>query len=114
LENKQLAILECNSGSETIAQLAPGARVVNAFNTIYYEHFERPIIESTSISMFYCGDDQDAKSIVGRLGTNLGLDVVDSGPLSNARLFEAMGFLWIFMALGCGYGLDIGYRLLRE
>jgi predicted dinucleotide-binding enzyme len=114
MEDKQLAVVGNTSGAEIIAGLAPGARVVKAFNTIYYEHFERPSIDSRNVSMFYCGDDPDAKSIVAQLGSELGLDAVDAGPLFNARALEAMGFLWIYMAFGCGYGLEIGYKLLRE
>jgi hypothetical protein len=113
LLDKQLAVDGNTSGAEEIASLARGARVVKAFNTIYYEHFERPEIDSERISMFYCGDDEEAKATVAQLGRDIGLDVIDSGPLFNARGLEAMGLLWIYLALGVGYGTEIAFRLLQ-
>lgn len=114
LVDRQLAVDGNTSGAEVIAKLAPGANVIKAFNTIYYEHFESPLIDTQAVSMFYCGDDPDAKTIVARLAAELGLDPVDAGPLMNARMLEAMGFLWIYLAFGCDYGLGIGYKLLRS
>lgn len=113
LVNRQLAVDSNSSGAEEIAKLAPGAQVVKAFNTIYYEHFKNPKIGSERISMFYCGDSKNAKAIVAQLGSEIGLDVVDSGPLFNSQRLEAMGLLWIYMTMGVGYGNDIAFKLLR-
>ena len=113
LANRQLAVDGNTSGAEEIAKLVPEAKVVKAFNTIYYQHLERPQIGSERVSMFYCGDDEDAKATVAQLGRDIGLDVIDSGPLSNARGLEAMGLLWIYLAVGVGYGNEIGFRLLQ-
>ena len=112
--NRQLAIDPTSSGAGEIAKLVPGAKVVKAFNTIYYEHFEHPVINQERISMFYCGDDGKAKEIAAQLGSDIGLDSVDCGPLFNARWLEAMAYLWIYMALGVGYGTEIGFRFLKS
>jgi predicted dinucleotide-binding enzyme len=112
--DRQLAIDPNSSGAVEIAKLAPEAHVVKAFNTIYFEHFERPLINSEQITMFYCGDDEKAKIIAAQLGGDIGLDVVDCGPLFNARWLEAMAYLWIYMALGVGHGTDIGFRFLKS
>ena len=99
------------SAAEHVAELAPGTRVVKAFNTIGADHFTNPWIGSESASMFICGDDADAKAIVAGLAQELGFDVVDAGPLSNAHLLESLALLWI--RLSRSLGRNIGFKLLR-
>lgn len=113
LVNRELAVAADSSGAQEIAKLAPGSRVVKAFNTMHYEQFAHPIIDGQAISLFYCGDDAAAKATVAQLGADLGLDPVDAGPLFVARFLEGMGYLWIFMSVVSGYGEGIGFRLLR-
>jgi predicted dinucleotide-binding enzyme len=112
--DRQLAIDPNSSGAQEIARMAPSARVVKAFNTIYYEHFEHPELDSERISMFYCGDDDAAMAIAAQLGSDIGFDVVDCGPLFNARWLEGMAYLWIYLAYGVGYGPEIGFRFLKS
>ena len=40
--------------------------------------------------------------------------VVDAGPLRNARLLEAHAMLWIGLALNRGLGRDFAFALLRR
>lgn len=58
--------------------------------------------------MFVAGDDPANKPKVIELVTALGFDVVDAGPLRNARLLEAHAMLWIELALKRGLGRDWG------
>jgi len=44
----------------------------------------------------------------------LGFEVVDAGPLRNARLLEAHAMLWIDLALNRGLGRDFAFALLRR
>jgi len=48
--------------------------------------------------MFVAGDDAVNKPKVIELVASLGFDVVDAGPLRNARLLEAHALLWIELA----------------
>ena len=114
LINRELAIAADSSGAHEIAKLAPGAKVVKAFNTMHYEQFAHPVINGQAISLFYCSDDAAAKATVAQLGADLGLDPVDAGPLFVARFLEGLGYLWIFMSVVSGYGEGIGFRLLRS
>lgn len=100
------------SAAEIVAGLVPGAAVVKAFNTIGAEHFVDPIIDGQAVSMFICSDDAQAKSTVGELVTALGFDLVDAGPLANARLLESLAELWIYL-MRSGAGRNIGFKLLR-
>lgn len=101
------------SAAEAIAQLVPEANVVKAFNTIGAEHYLDPIFEGdVKATLFICGDDDAAKSVVNILATDLRFDVVDAGPLSNAALLESLARLWVTLARG-SMGRDIAFRLLR-
>jgi hypothetical protein len=52
--------------------------------------------------MFVVGDDAANKPKVVELVGALGFEVVDAGPLRNARLLEAHAMLWIDLALNLG------------
>ena len=102
------------SAAEHVASWAPAARVVKAFNTIGAQHMASPQFSGQPASMFICGDDADAKGTVSTLAGDLGFEPVDAGPLSQARLLEALAMLWISMAYVYGHGADIAFKLLRK
>lgn len=102
-----------SSAAEDVARLAPGARVVKAFNTLGADQFARPDFGGERATMFICGDDDDAKRIAGDLAGDLGFDRVDVGPLNCAHLLEALAMLWVHLT-NQGYGRDIAFRLLRR
>jgi 8-hydroxy-5-deazaflavin:NADPH oxidoreductase len=109
-----LAVGHTTSGAEQVASWAPGARVVKAFNSLGSPHVGHPVIGNQAASMFFCGDDAQAKLVVAALGSDLGFDMVDAGPLIRARIIEPMALLWIVLAYAEGNGPDIAFRLLRE
>ena len=101
------------SGAERVAALAPGARVVKAFNTTGYNNMANPIYDGEPIVMFYAGDDAGAKRTVHRLASDLGFDPVDAGALVRARELEHLALLWISLAMG-GMGREIAFKLARR
>jgi predicted dinucleotide-binding enzyme len=78
------------SRAERLAADSPGARVVKAFNMIPQTVIDLGAakLRETRPSVFICGDDGDAKSMVMRLAEDLGFAGVDSGALEHARLVE--------------------------
>jgi 8-hydroxy-5-deazaflavin:NADPH oxidoreductase len=44
----------------------------------------------------------------------LGFEVVDVGPLRNARLLEAHAMLWIELAIKRGLGRDWAFAIVRR
>ncbi len=102
------------SGGERVAAWAPGARVVKIFNSTGFNNMADPRYGETAATMFYCGDEENAKSAAHRLAADLGFDPVDAGPLSSARLLEPLAMLWIRLALVQGMGREIAFRLLRR
>jgi hypothetical protein len=64
--------------------------------------------------MFVAGDDAANKPKVVALVAALGFDVIDAGPLRNARLLEAHAMLWIELALKRGQGRDWAFAVVRR
>jgi len=110
---KQLA-LEDTSVAERIAELAKGAKVVKAFNTIGAKTLNNLTFGSDRADLFICGDDTPSKRVVGELATDIGFDVVDVGSLANARMLENLALLWIELALRQQLGPNIAFKLLRR
>ena len=109
-----LLIGHTTSAAEKIAKWAEGAKVVKAFNSLGAENLRKLEFGTQNASTFICGDDLEAKSIVRSLGEEIGFDVIDAGPLTNARLIEPLAMLWIELAYKQGMGTDIAFKLLRR
>ena len=76
------------TSSELLANHLPEARVVKAFNTIYYVHLAEqglPAGAPGRRALPIAGDDPAAKAVVGALIDVIGFDVVDAGPLAAGR-----------------------------
>jgi len=104
------------SAAEEIARMAPGAKVVKAFNTAFaqvYEEHSR-LFGSRRASMLYCSDDAEAKSVVAKLITDVGFDPVDCGPLSAARLLEPVAMLMITLGYSMKMGTNMALDLIRR
>ncbi len=80
------------ASSELIQRHLPGARVVKAFNTIYFARLRdngrpgAPVGEREVI--FLSGDDEGAKGIVSGLIGEIGFAPVDAGTLAESRRQE--------------------------
>jgi len=76
------------ASSEMVAAHLPGARVVKAFNTIWFEHLktkgkkDAPLDERRAI--FVSGDDAEAKRVVSRLIEEIGFGPYDLGSLHDS------------------------------
>ena len=81
-----VADLGASSSSEETQKRLPGARLVKAFNTIYYKHLatrgrkDLPLDERHAI--FVAGDDEPAKRTVRTLIEEIGFAPIDTGSLS--------------------------------
>lgn len=80
------------TSSELLASRLPGARVVKAFNTVYFRrllddsHPELPAAERLAIPI--AGDDPDAKRTVIDLIDQIGFTGVDAGTLPESRRLQ--------------------------
>lgn len=96
------------SNAELIQAVAPGARVVKAFNTLNYRTMIDPASSGGPVSIPIAGDDEEAKAAVAELIEGMDLEVVDFGPLRYAHVLEEMLIVW---ANARGQGAPFNYYL---
>jgi NADPH-dependent F420 reductase len=102
------------SATQHIVECAPGASVVKAFNTISDATMVNPLYHGKGASMFYCGDDEEAKSVVRQLTEDLEMEPVDAGPLANAAYLESLAMLYIHLAIFGGWGAECAFRIVSR
>jgi len=102
------------SGAEELQRKLPKAHVVKAFRTVFAQHMDTGRLGDQQLTAFVAGDDADANKTALELARGIGFDVVDAGPLKNARLLEPLAFLNIQLGYGLGMGTQIGFKLLQS
>jgi len=86
-EDGGLTNLGPSTSSEETQKRLPGARIVKAFNTIWYRHLaergrpDLPVEERHAI--FVAGDDAPAKQVVIAIIERIGFGAVDTGSLAD-------------------------------
>lgn len=113
LVNRELAVDGRSSGAQEIAKQIPKAKVVKVFNTIDYRHFENSPFGTNQLCAYCCSDDQSAKKMAAQLADDIGCEPIDAGTLEMARSVEGLGFLILYCAYGCDYGIDITFRMVQ-
>jgi predicted dinucleotide-binding enzyme len=98
--------LEAGSAAEEIAQKAPGAKVVKAFNTTFAGTLVEGQVAGQPLDVLLASDDTDAKRVVGEIVEDGGLRPIDAGTLARAHELEAVGYLHMSLqqTLGTGFG----------
>lgn len=102
------------SGAEQIAGWFPKAHVVKAFNALSAATMANEQFDDQRASMFYCGDNDEAKAAVKGLSDQLGFHGVDCGGLKLARQLEPLGMLYIHLAVFQGWGGECAFKLLKR
>jgi predicted dinucleotide-binding enzyme len=78
-----------STSSGMVASHLPGARVVKAFNTIWFEHLKTKGNKSAPVdqrrAIFISGDDADAKAAVSHLIEEIGFGPFDLGSLAESQ-----------------------------
>ncbi|PYS49239.1 MAG: hypothetical protein DMG13_23915 [Acidobacteria bacterium] len=103
------------SAAEEISRLASDATVVEAFNTTFAGilHSRAHLFGSNMPTVFYCGDDRDAKRTAAELIRDAGLQPVDAGALENARYIEPLAMLMVELSQSHLMDSDIALRLMN-
>lgn len=102
------------SAAEEIARWAAGARVVKAFNSASTRVMRDPKFGDYRATMFYCGDDVQAKELIRQLAADLDFEPVDAGPLASARYLEPLAMLYIHLAFRQGWGSNCAFKILKR
>ncbi|MDP5241271.1 NADPH-dependent F420 reductase [Uliginosibacterium sp. 31-16] len=104
---KELTIGHTTSAAEEIQKLAPQARVVKAFNTIFAQLLAPESRTGKTLQVFVAGDDATAKATVSGLAQSIGFEAVEAGPLSNSRFIEPIGEMNIHFGYFLGKGPSV-------
>ena len=102
------------SGSEKIRQWAPSARVVKSFSIYGFENFRDSAYPAYPMRpvMLVAGDDDHAKRSLQPLVSDLGFEMMDTGPLSLALHLEHMTLLWVNMVRKNGHSPHFVWGLM--
>ena len=94
-----------SSAAQQLAESAPGARIVKAFNTTFANTVREGEVSGQPLDVLIASDDEDAKRAVAQLVEDGGMRPVDVGPLKRARELEAAGLLHMGVqgTLGTGF-----------
>jgi predicted dinucleotide-binding enzyme len=83
------------TSTELLAQQLPGARVVKAFNTMYFatlaEAGDPTKPNDERLALLLAGDDDEAKRLVSELVEALGFAAVDTGGLADGGRCQQPG-----------------------
>jgi 8-hydroxy-5-deazaflavin:NADPH oxidoreductase len=97
------------TSSELLADQLAGARVVKAFNAMYWEHLRdagRPEGDPERLGIPISGDDADARRTVALLIDEIGFGAVDAGTLAEGGRKH--------QPEAAGYGRDLPVEELRQ
>lgn len=109
-----MAVGTTTSAAEEIAKFAPRARMVEAL-PVFAEVLNSPSrsFGEQLATVFYTGDDADAKQIVADLLHEIDVETIDAGGLKNSRYVEPAMMLLIQLAYFQQMG-QVGFKLLRR
>jgi len=103
-----LTIGHVTSAAEEIQKLAPTAKIVKAFNTVFASVLQNGgKAAGKPATVFVASDDAEARNSVAALAAGAGFAAVQTGGLSSARYLEPVAGLNIALGYGLGHGTDI-------
>lgn len=101
-----LTIGHDTSAAEEIAKAFPNAEVVKGFNTLFAQVIAAgpAFANDQTAPTLLASDSERAKATAKSLAESIGFDVIDAGPLKNARYLEPLAGLNIYFGYGAGQG----------
>jgi predicted dinucleotide-binding enzyme len=104
--------LEAGSAAQEIAQKAPGAKVVKAFNTTFAGTLVEGQVAGQPLDVLIASDDTDAKRVVSQIVEDGGLRPIDAGTLARAHELEAVGYLHMALQQPLGTSFASAVKVL--
>ena len=79
---------------EQLQSAFPDARFVKAFNSVGNSRMVNPEFSGGRPTMFFCGNDEEARTTVSRILEQFGWEPADMGTATAARAIEPLCQLW--------------------
>ena len=112
-----LVIAHTSSGAEALAKRMKRVKVISTFGTVpsevLFDVFEAKRRTRRRPSLLYCGNNDEAKSVVAQLIRDVGFEPVDAGPLRIARYLEPFTLAMAQLAYEADDGPQVAYRIER-
>lgn len=108
-----LMVPQGSSAAEQVAEWAPDAHVLKAFNTTFAATLESGKVGGLPTTVLIAGDDPAAKRQLADLLGAAGLVGLDAGGLSRAQQLEQVGFLQITLATAERVPWTGGFAVVR-
>jgi hypothetical protein len=98
---------------EQLQKTYPAAHFVKAFNSVGSAQMVDPEFAGGRPTMFICGDNSNAKTIVAQILDQFGWDTEDMGAVEAARAIEPLCKLWCIPGVGKNDWSPHAFKLLR-
>src|SRR5689334_2804318 len=99
---------------ERLQAAFPDVRFVKAFNSVGSALMVNPSFGGARPTMFYCGNDADAKALVATIIDQLGWDGADMGTAKAARALEPLCQLWCIPGFRENAWTNHAFRLMKR
>jgi len=99
--------------AQAVAQAAPGAGVIRAFNTIAAETLAAGSVDGDPVDMFYVASE-DADEAARRLISDCGLRPIRVGDVDKGDLIDSLFALWVALVFEGGRGRSTAFALKGE
>jgi 8-hydroxy-5-deazaflavin:NADPH oxidoreductase len=93
-------------------EVAEGAHLVRAFNTLGWENFADPVLEGVTADLFYAAEEGDGKEVAETLIADVGLRPVWLGGVDAFDLVDSLTRLWFTLALQRKHGRRLAFKML--
>ena len=88
--------------------------MVKAFNTVGNAHMVNPKFPGGPPDMFLCGNDDEAKKVVGQICGHFGWSgIIDIGGIEGSRHLEPMCMVWVLHGIRSG-GWNHAFKMLHK
>jgi len=104
------------SGAEKVQEWAKNAQVIKSYTIYGFANLENPTFPKYNVKpvMLIAGNNNEGKSLVNALNTDLGFDTLDVGDLSQSLHLEHMALLWIKMVHTNGHHSNFTWAYLEK
>ena len=111
-------VIRCFTGPnrslmEELQGTFPQAHFVKAFNSVGSDLMVNPKFSGGKPTMFYCGNNADAKAFVAKIIDQFGWEGADMGTAVAARAIEPLAVLWCIPGFRQNQWNDHAFHLMR-
>ena len=111
LTNKQIIDATNMYGMNKLEEQFPKSHFVKAFNHIGFDVMQKPQIGNDTVTLLYCGNQEELLKITNKLIKDIGFEPFFIGDSTFASDLESYAMLWIKMSRKIGR--NFGFKLIH-